>query len=57
MEFKEVIQNRYSCKNFDGRKIEKEKLQAILEAGRIAPFKNSVFMSSKQKRDYLKLIS
>ena len=37
MEFKEVIQNRYSCKNFDGRKIEREKLQAILEAGRAAP--------------------
>lgn len=37
MEFKEVIQNRYSCKNFDGKKIEKEKLQAILEAGRAAP--------------------
>lgn len=37
MEFKDVIQNRYSCKNFDGKKIEKEKLQAILEAGRAAP--------------------
>ena len=37
MEFKEVIKNRYSCKQFDGRQVEKEKLEAILEAGRVAP--------------------
>ncbi|MEE3420845.1 MAG: nitroreductase family protein [Lachnospiraceae bacterium] len=37
MEFTEVIKNRYSCKKFDGRAIEEEKLQAILEAGRLAP--------------------
>ena len=37
MEFSEVIQNRYSCKKFDGRQVEKEQLDAILEAGRLAP--------------------
>lgn len=37
MEFKEVIQNRYSCKKFSDRRVEPEALQAILEAGRLAP--------------------
>ncbi|MBR1453288.1 MAG: nitroreductase family protein [Lachnospiraceae bacterium] len=37
MEFTEVIKKRYSCKKFDGRKVEKEKLNEILEAGRLAP--------------------
>ena len=37
MEFKEVIQRRYSCKKFSDRQVEPEKLNAILEAGRLAP--------------------
>ena len=37
MEFKEVIRNRYSCKKYSDRKVETEKLEAILEAGRLAP--------------------
>lgn len=37
MEFSEVAKNRYSCKKFDGRPVEEEKLKAILEAGRVAP--------------------
>ncbi len=37
MEFKEVIRNRYSCKKYGGRRVEEEKLAAILEAGRLAP--------------------
>lgn len=37
MEFFEVIKNRYACKKFDGRPVEKEQLDAILEAGRLAP--------------------
>ena len=37
MEFKEVIKARYSCKKYDTRQIEKEKLEAILQAGRLAP--------------------
>ena len=37
MKFAEVIRDRYSCKKFDGRPVEKEQLDAILEAGRLAP--------------------
>ncbi|WP_230398113.1 nitroreductase family protein [Novisyntrophococcus fermenticellae] len=37
MEFFEVIKNRYACKKFDQRPIAKEQLEAILEAGRLAP--------------------
>lgn len=37
MEFKEVVKNRYSCKKYSDRKVEAEKLTAILEAGRLAP--------------------
>ena len=37
MDFMEVLKKRYSCKKFDGRKISKEQLDAILEAGRLAP--------------------
>lgn len=37
MEFTEVIKNRYSCKNFGDKKVEAEKLEEILEAGRVAP--------------------
>lgn len=37
MEFTEVIKDRYSCKKFDGRPVDKVQLNAILEAGRLAP--------------------
>ena len=37
MEFKEVIRKRYSCKKYDARQVEADKLAAILEAGRLAP--------------------
>ena len=37
MDFMEVLKERYSCKKFDGRKISKEQLDAILKAGRLAP--------------------
>ena len=37
MEFTEVIRDRYSCKKYDGRQITKEQIEAILEAGRVAP--------------------
>ena len=36
MEFKEVIKARYSCKKYGDRKVAPEKIQAILEAGRLA---------------------
>lgn len=37
MEFKDVVANRYSCKSYSDRAVEKEKLTAVLEAGRLAP--------------------
>ena len=37
MEFNEVIKNRYSCKKYNNKQISKESLDAILEAGRLAP--------------------
>lgn len=37
MEFNEVIKGRYSCKNFSDQPLEASKLEAILEAGRLAP--------------------
>lgn len=38
MEFNEVIRNRYSCKKYDAeRQVAPSQLEAILEAGRVAP--------------------
>ena len=37
MEFKEVIRDRFSCRKYSAREIEREKLDAVLEAGRLAP--------------------
>lgn len=38
MDFTEVIKNRYSCKKYDaGKAVSAEKINAILEAGRVAP--------------------
>ena len=37
MEFKDVVKNRYSCKKYSSRKVEPEKIEAILDAGRLAP--------------------
>ena len=37
MEFTKLVTERYSCKKYDGRKVETEKLEKILEAGRRAP--------------------
>jgi len=37
MEFKDVIRERYSCKKFTDQQVEAEKLNAVLEAGRLAP--------------------
>ncbi|MBQ9810494.1 MAG: nitroreductase family protein, partial [Spirochaetales bacterium] len=37
MEFRKVIQDRYSCKKYSDRKVEEDKILAILEAGRLAP--------------------
>ena len=37
MEFNEVIRSRYSCKKYSDCQVEQEKLDAVLEAGRLAP--------------------
>ena len=37
MEFREAVKERYSCKKFNGEKVPAEKIEAILEAGRLAP--------------------
>ena len=37
MEFKQLVKARYSCKKYSERPLEQEKLDTILEAGRLAP--------------------
>ncbi len=37
MDFSAIIKNRYSCRAFSARIVEQEKVDRILEAGRIAP--------------------
>lgn len=37
MEFTQVIESRYSCKNFSARQLAPAQLDAILAAGRVAP--------------------
>lgn len=37
MEFIEVVKSRYSCKKYDGKQISAEQLDAVLQAGRLAP--------------------
>ena len=37
MEFTKIIENRYSCKDYTDKQVEKEKLTKILEAERVAP--------------------
>ena len=37
MEFTEGVKNRYSCKKYDEKQISAEQLDAVLQAGRLAP--------------------
>lgn len=37
MEYSEVIKARYACRKFGPKKVEREKIEAILQAGRLAP--------------------
>ena len=37
MEFMELINKRQSCRSYDEREVEQEKLDAVLEAARLAP--------------------
>ena len=37
MDFLELAKERYSCRSFTDKPVEQEKLDLILEAGRVAP--------------------
>ena len=37
MDFLELAKERYSCRSFLDKKVEMEKLEKVLEAGRLAP--------------------
>ncbi len=37
MSFADLTRSRYSCRRYEEREVEPEKLSAIIEAGRIAP--------------------
>ena len=37
MDFLSLAKERYSCRSFLKKKVEKEKIEKILEAGRVAP--------------------
>lgn len=37
MDFIELVKKRYSCRSFSEKQVEKEKIDLILEAGRLAP--------------------
>ncbi|MBY2128872.1 nitroreductase family protein, partial [Clostridioides difficile] len=37
MNFVELAKKRYSCRNYQDRKVEKEKLEKVLDVARIAP--------------------
>lgn len=37
MQFIELAKTRYSCRNFSEKQVEKEKIDLILEAGRLFP--------------------
>ena len=37
MEFEQLIRERYSCRKFSNKRIDKELLDKVLEAGRLAP--------------------
>ena len=37
MDFMDLVKSRYSCRKFSDRAVETEKLNAVLEAGRLAP--------------------
>ena len=37
MDFLELVKERFSCRGFLNKKVEDEKIEKILEAGRLAP--------------------
>ena len=46
MEFNDVLNRRYSCRAFAARGVEREKVDRILEAGRIARLKTGASSST-----------
>jgi nitroreductase len=50
MEVLEAIRNRYSCRNYEPKPLESEKLNAVLEAARLAP-------SAKNLQDWRFVVS
>ena len=49
MEFRDVVNNRYSCKQFSEKDIEFSQIEAILHAGRAAP----TAKNSQEQRVYV----
>lgn len=61
MEFKDLAKKRYSCRKFSDKKVEKELLDQIVEAGMLAPtavnkqpYKIFMLMSEKAKENVAK---
>lgn len=55
-----ILKSRRSCRNFDGRPVEEEKLNAILEAGMYAPTgmgRQSPIMVAVQDKDTVAKLS
>ncbi len=49
MEYSQLVKERYSCKNFDGRQVPMDQITRILEAGRLAP----TAKNSQEQRIYV----
>ncbi|BDZ69742.1 nitroreductase family protein [Methanobacterium petrolearium] len=62
MEFKDLIQERYSVRNYQSRPVEDEKLEAVLEAARLAPTAANkqpfrlIVVKTQGKKDQMKRI-
>lgn len=60
MEFLELVQKRYSCREFSVKEVEKEKIEKVLETGRLAPTacnfqpQRILVVTDKEKREELK---
>lgn len=60
MNFLELVQKRYSCRKFLDKEVEKEKIEKVLEAGRLAPTacnfqpQRILVITDKEKREALK---
>lgn len=60
MEFLELVKKRYSCRKFLEKEVEREKIEKVLEAGRLAPTaanfqpQRIFVITDKEKREALK---